>query len=131
MTIPLIQREHDEILPETFRDPDREYAAAQTVLQFFPFIQANGLYYSEKEEDSIFQILADGVDHLLALGDVHSTDRFRKITIRKTPKLSVGISLDNGLLDLSVSADDISNEELLENFEKLPEKEEIFPPEKW
>lgn len=126
LTIPLIQREHDEILPETFRDPDREYAAAQTILQFFPFIQANGLYYSEKEEDSIFQILADGVDHLLALGDVHSTDRFRKITIRKTPKLSVGISLDNGLLDLSVSADDISNEELLEILKSYRKKKKFF-----
>ena len=126
LTAPLIKRELSEVLPETFRDPDREFDAAHTVLCYFPFTEANGRYYSEKDESSIFEILTEGVDHLLSLGDVHTTDRFRRITIRKTPKLSVGISLDNGLLDLSVSAEGISNEELLEILKSYKKKQQFF-----
>ena len=125
-TAPLVKRELSEILPETFRDPDREFDAAQTVLSYFPFTEANGRYYSEKDESSIFEILTEGIDRFLSLGDVHTTDRFRRITIRKTPKLSVGISLDNGLLDLSVSAEGISNEELLEILKSYQKKKKFF-----
>ena len=125
-TAPLVKRELSEILPETFRDPDREFDAAQTVLSYFPFTEANGRYYSEKDESSIFEILTEGIDRFLSLGDVHTTDRFRRITIRKTPKLSVGISLDNGLLDLSISAEGISNEELLEILKSYQKKKKFF-----
>ena len=87
-----LKRELSEILPETFHYPDREFDAAQTVLSYFPFTEANGRYHRQKDESSIFEILTEGIDRFLSLGDVHTTDRFRRITIRKTPKLSVGIS---------------------------------------
>ena len=47
-TAPLVKRELSEILPETFRDPDREFDAAQTVLSYFPFTEANGRYHQRK-----------------------------------------------------------------------------------
>ena len=67
-TAPLVKRELSEILPETFRDPDREFDAAQTVLSYFPFTEANGRYHSEKDESSIFEILTKGIDRFLSLG---------------------------------------------------------------
>lgn len=124
-----IKRELSEILPETFRDPDREFDAAQTVLSYFPFTEANGRYHSEKDESSIFEILTEGIDRFLSLGDVHTTDRFRRITIRKTPRLSVGFLVMAYWTCLFQQK--AFQRRLLEILKSYQKKEEILPPEKW
>lgn len=113
-TVGLKPLEAREILPEPFRDRDREQAASQTVLEYFPVTAAEGTFYSEKTDDAVFHILDTGLDKLLDLGEVQTTDRFRRLGIRTAPKVSVGISLESGLLDLTISADSLSNEELAE-----------------
>lgn len=106
--------EPGEILPQPFRDKDQEGQAADAVLEYFPIIASEGNFYSEKDETAIFGILNTGVDQLLALGEVQSTERFRRLGIRTAPKLSVGVSMESGLLDLTISAEHISSEELAE-----------------
>ena len=50
----------------------------------------------------------------MTLGEVNSTDRFKRLSIRRMPKVSVGVSMESGLMDLSITLDDMTNEELLE-----------------
>ena len=71
--------EAGEILPDPLRDCDREQAAIQTVLEYFPVMAAEGTFYSEKTDDAAFHILNTGLDELLALGEVQTTDRFRRL----------------------------------------------------
>lgn len=114
LTVGLMRLEAGEILPDPLRDCDREQAAVQTVLEYFPVMAAEGTFYSEKTDDAAFHILNTGLDELLALGEVQTTDRFRRLGIRTAPKVSVGVSLNSGLLELTISADSLTNEELAE-----------------
>lgn len=74
----------------------------------------NKLYTCENTEENAFRLLQTGIDDLLLLGEVMCTDRLKQMKIRKKAKLSVGVSLESGLMNLDVSSEDISNKELLE-----------------
>ena len=51
---------------------------------------------------------------MLELGEVSSTDRFRRMNIIQKPRVNVGVSLSNGLLNLEIITDDIPQAELLD-----------------
>lgn len=72
------------------------------------------LFYRGEDEDCIYYFLENGVNRLLELGEVHSTDRFRSLKIRPTTRISVGVSLKSEIMDLNISSEDISKKELLE-----------------
>ena len=65
-------------------------------------------------EEKIFDVISGGVDELAKYGDVYCTRRFKKINSSKKPKLSLGISVSRGMLELDVLTEELSNEELLE-----------------
>lgn len=73
-----------------------------------------GLFIGERDEESVFAVLERGVNELLTLGEVFCTDRLKRITIRKKTPLSVGVSLESGIMNLDISSEEYSNEELLE-----------------
>ncbi|MBR5597839.1 MAG: DEAD/DEAH box helicase [Lachnospiraceae bacterium] len=47
-------------------------------------------------------------------GEVNTTDRFRKIKVRNNPKLKVGVSIKSDIMNLTVTCDDMDQEELLQ-----------------
>ena len=100
---------------ENFRNDGREEEICFLVSQWFPVRDLEeDIFHCGKDEERIYQVLAEGVGELLALGEVQSTDRFRHMNISRKMKVSIGVSVSNGLLDLDVSTDDLSREELLE-----------------
>lgn len=100
---------------EAFRDMHREAEVFYYLNRLFPEIDVQqDCFHCGDNEDAVYQVLDHGVDRLLAIGEVNSTDRFRRMNIRKAPKVSIGVSLEANLLDLSISSEDISREELLE-----------------
>ena len=50
----------------------------------------------------------------MALGEVQATDRFQSLKIRRKPRITVGVSVESELLDLSVTSEELTREELLE-----------------
>lgn len=62
----------------------------------------------------------------MTLGEVNSTDRFKRLSIRRMPKVSVGVSMESGLMDLSITLDDMTNEELLEVLNSYRRKKKYF-----
>ncbi len=98
---------------ETFRDMEAEKAAVMKVREYLPQINVEqDVFHCDGDEDSIYRVAAVGVEEFTNIGQVHTTDSFKRIMGRKAPKITVGISLSTGLLDLEVSSDDISREEL-------------------
>ena len=67
----------------------------------------------DKDEDVMWQFLENGVAQLMELGDVNSTDAFQRIKIHHKVNVSVGVSIDSGLMDLSLTTSEISLEDLL------------------
>ncbi|HCT92836.1 MAG TPA: hypothetical protein DF613_15870 [Lachnospiraceae bacterium] len=100
---------------EAFRDQYRESEARYTVRKFFPELdEEHQEYHCGKDEDAVYRVLSEGVQALMAMGEVQSTDRFKRLNVSRRTKVTVGVSLESGLLNLDISSEDISQEELLE-----------------
>jgi len=80
--------------------------------ELFPVCSENGQYRCGGEESVIYDFLSDGLQQLMMYGEVQSTDAFRRIHIVRKPVVSVGTRLESDLLNLSISAEGIPEEEL-------------------
>lgn len=119
--------EEKERQAQSFRDVFREQEVNNQVRSFFPEADLeHGLFHCDKNEDMIYRVMEEGVDRLMALGEVQSTDQFRRMGIRKIPKISMGVSLDSGILDLTVSSEGLSREELLAALNSYRKKKKYY-----
>ena len=65
----------------------------------------------------MFDFLVNGIPVLSRYGTVQGTDAFRRQKVRPVPQISVGVSVQSGIMDLSVTSRDVSREELLDILE--------------
>lgn len=96
------------------RDEDKEKQLVELLHYYFNDVDMTELaFVIDKDEDVMWQFLENGVAQLMELGDVNSTDSFQRIKIHNKVSVSVGVSIDSGLMDLSLSISEISLEDLL------------------
>lgn len=107
-----------------FRDQIRESTVLLRVEEFFPELLEDGSLASFPDEDSVYRVLTEGVETLWRMGEVMSTDRFDGLTVRKSIRIQVGVSIESELMDLKISSEDVSLAELAEilNSYKLKKK---------
>ncbi len=116
-----------EKAPEDFRDQFKESEIIHQVQQYFPEVDESGtIFHCGREEDLIYHVLDQGIEELMVLGEVNSTERFKKLSIRRMPKISVGVALESGLMDLTITMEDMSREELLEALKSYRRKKKYF-----
>ena len=114
-------------LKEDFRDAGRESAVADLLLRYFPQTdEERNLFHCGSSEDAVYDLLEKGVDRLLSVGEVHSTDAFRRLHIRRRTKLSVGVSVKSDIMDLEISSEDISRDELMEILQSYRRKKKFY-----
>ncbi len=100
---------------EAFRDLYEEKEVAELVKKYFPYIdEEEKRYHCNKEEEFVFNLISEGVPALMDIGEVHATERFKRIKIRKKPQVTVGVRVESDLLNLTVSSGEYTEEELLE-----------------
>ena len=105
----------DELMPEELRDMSTEAEVFFHLYRYFPDVdEERGLFTVSRDEESVFSVLEHGVNELLSFGEVYCTDRLKRITIHKKTPMTVGVSLESGIMNLDVSSENYSNEELLE-----------------
>lgn len=108
---------------EGYRDVDRERRALAAARAYFPRTDAKAgvLCFASSEHDLMYRLLDTGISQLEREGKVYATDRIRAHSVIRSPRTQVGISLESGLLELSVSSDVFSPgelEEILESYRK-------------
>lgn len=106
------QQGETEIIEE-YRDIRTENEVLSNVREFFPQQNEDGTLCCDEEEQQ-YRVLESGVDFLLKLGDVHATDRFQRVTIRRKPQITVGVRMESDLLKLKLSSTDLTDEELID-----------------
>ena len=99
---------------EEYRDLNLERETMERVLEYFPYGDGSGVRYSGETEEQQYKVLETGVDTLLGLGEVHATDRFQRLTIRRKPQMTVGVRMESDLLKLTLSSTDLTEDELLD-----------------
>ncbi len=102
----------DEVLAE-YRDLRAENEMLAHARGFFPYQNDEGALCCDEEEQQ-YRVLESGVDFLLKLGEVHATDRFQRVTIRRKPQITVGVRMESDLLKLKLSSTDLTDEELID-----------------
>ena len=103
-----------ERTPESYRDQEKERLALNTVMRYLPKYDTVRNLFFGPDEDDLYRLLSSGVDALLSVGEVRSTERFKRLGVTRHMQMNIGVSLENNLLDLNVSSPDISEQELLE-----------------
>lgn len=100
---------------QDFRDTHREREVLDFVMQYFPEFRRNEeCFLGSDDEDAVYDIIETAVPKLTELGEVVCTDRFQSIQKRRKLKISVGVSVENDLLNLQILTDDLTSGELLE-----------------
>ncbi|MCD8335895.1 MAG: SNF2 family helicase [Lachnospiraceae bacterium] len=112
---------------QVYRDSAAEQETLYKVMSWLPQIDMTRKELNcGKDEDQIYRVMSEGVDELLALGEVQCTNRFRaRRTIRQV-KVSVGVSVSSGLLDLDITTEDVPQNELLDILNSYREKKSYY-----
>lgn len=101
---------------DSVRDTDREQAALDAAMKYFniPDTENKRIFCEPSDSDRIYELLTNGLDELMQYGQVHSTDSFDSIHIKKNYNFSMGVSIDNDLLNLEITSTDFTPKELLD-----------------
>lgn len=103
----LLSGDHDDA-----RDLSLEKEAVMMLRDIFHDRNERMEFFVEGGDDIIFEILEDLIPKLMKAGDVHTTSSFDRLKVKRRTNVSVGVKVDNGLLELDVKSEDISLEEL-------------------
>ena len=104
------------------RDSYAEGEALDAVLRYCPHADKARDLFTCEGDDAISRMLEAGINELMEYGDVLCTDRIKRLNFRRKTKMSVGVSLESGLLELRISTEDLSPEELLAVLESYRRK---------
>ena len=112
---------------DSFRDREMECNTLDEVRKIFPEInEEKESFDSGEDPDVVYQILKSGVADLMHLGEVQSTDRFRRLNIRKTIPVHVGVSLESELMNLEIHSTELTQEELLDILNSYRKKQKYY-----
>lgn len=96
------------------RDEAKEKQLVELLYYYFTDVDiSEEAFIIDRDEDAMWTFLEKGVSQLMELGEVSSTAAFKRLKIRNKINVSVGVALDSGLMDLSITSTDFSLEELL------------------
>lgn len=84
------------------------------------------LMFCEKDDEVVFRLLDHGIAELEEYGSVYSTDRFKRLIIRRDVKFSMGVSVESNIMNLEITSDELSREELLEIFYAYKRKQSFI-----
>ena len=98
------------------RDIEKEREAAAKIQQYLPWLDEKGelLFLPDKDEARVYNLIAYGIEELKGLGQVFVSDSFKTIQRVQTPRVTVGVAMKAGLLDISIEGEGMSREELEE-----------------
>ncbi len=100
---------------EPLRDAAREEEVLFHVMQWFPRIDwEKEELHCGGDEELIYRVMENGTEKLMEIGEVRCTKRFLGYHVVRPVKVSVGVSVSSGLLELDISTDDIPKSELLD-----------------
>ena len=126
-TVSLMDCYSNDSVFETFRNRNQEEEILYYLEKFFPAIdRKNDELLCEESEEAVIRLLDSGMDRLMTLGEVHTTERFRNMNVRKAPKLKVGVSIESDIMNLSVSSEDLNQEELLQLLQSYHRKKKYY-----
>ncbi len=78
------------------------------------------------ENDAIYELLTEGVPRMQKLGTVYISDELKKMKVRCSTRTLAGISLKGDMLELTMTSDDFSMQELAEILSRYDRKKKYY-----
>ncbi|MCD7956224.1 MAG: SNF2 family helicase [Lachnospiraceae bacterium] len=98
-----------------YRDVEQEKRVADAIEDLmYASAGQDGRFLDVLDDEQLFDFLQSGIAVLEKYGTVHGSEAFRRFTVAPVPKVKVGVSVESGILDLSLTSSGISEKELLE-----------------
>ncbi len=111
---------------ERYRIKNKEAEVFYLARQIFPYIDiANDVLHCAEDEAAIFMALDHGVETLMNLGEVQCTKSFKNLYTIRSVKVTVGVSVSGGMLNLNVGTD-LPPQELLEILKSYRQKKKYY-----
>ena len=115
--------ERGELRIAGYRDRESEYEVYDLLHHYLKQqSEEDQLMYCPKKDEAVYEFLSQGLDQLMELSDVETTDRFRRLRIRRKARFHADVSVGNNLMDLRISCDDLSKDELLAVLHRYKQK---------
>lgn len=112
---------------EPFRDAAREEEVLFQTMQWFPEVDIHeGELHCGENEDLVYRIMESGAEKLMEIGEVRCTKRFLGYHAVRPVKVSVGVSVSSGLLELNISTEDIPQNEMLDILNSYRTKKKYY-----
>jgi superfamily II DNA or RNA helicase len=117
-----------DIRPEGRRDVTDERAMNTFVSKWFNSV--NPLMHNfilADDDDMLFNLVSEGIPAMQKKAQVYISDSMHKITMRRMPSVSVGVSVtDAGLLQLNFQADTMSMEQVAEILSRYDRRKRYY-----
>lgn len=112
---------------EPFRDVSAEEEVLFHAMHLLPEVdwEREELNCGGREE-LVYEMMEHGIQRLMQLGEVRCTNRFRGFHAVRSVKVSVGVSVSAGLLELDIATEDVPREELLDILNSYRAKKKYF-----
>lgn len=106
-----------------YRDKLQEDRVRNLLLDYFQYVDPNERFvWADLTDDKLYTLLTEAVPKLSRYGEVLGSEEFNRLKIRTSPSIQVGVSIQSGIMDLSIISKDLSPEELLEILGSYREK---------
>lgn len=96
-------------------------------------VQRYGDAYDQKQqamvitdEDRIYDLLTEGIPEFQQVGQVYISDALKGMQVHPSPKVTVGVSIDSGLMELKLTAGEMSKEELVDILSRYNRKKKYY-----
>lgn len=109
------------------RDFVKEIEIAASIAPFFERVdESRRELIISKDEDALYELLTEGIDEMQQLGEVYVSESLKGVNVKPSPAVSIGISLSGDLLELSLTAGDISREDLIDILGRYNKKKKFY-----
>lgn len=79
-----------------------------------------------KDEEKLYELLTEGMESLSQIGDLYVSDALKAMEVKQSPTISVGISLKEDLLELTLNSPGMPLSELVEILSAYQRKRKFF-----
>lgn len=117
----------DMDLEKEYRDVEKERLLTEELRKYFTFQKTKSGYlgYCPGEEE-LYDLLKNGLERLYKITSLMIDEKIRGIRLVKSPKVNIGVSLQEGMLDFSLESEDMSLEEMESVLASLRRKKKFY-----
>ena len=118
----------DENLPRSVcRDVPGEFRISQVINRYFRYKEPDGIRLVIKnDEEAVYRLLTEGIEEFRSLGEVLISEELKQWKVLAPPKVSVGVSMNKGWLDLTVDTGGLSDQELAKILAAYSQKKRYY-----